>query len=62
MTPFFMDGVQLPQGYRATTRTQFTFYHSENNWKKKKKKMITIKNAQLFYLRNSKKATVALVK
>ena len=23
-----MDGVQLPQGYRATTRKQFTFY----NW------------------------------
>ena len=21
----FMDGVQLPQGYRATTRRQFTF-------------------------------------
>ena len=26
--PFFIDGVQLPQGYRATTRRQFTFYHS----------------------------------
>ena len=25
---FFMDGVQLSQGYRATTRRQFTFYHS----------------------------------
>ena len=25
--PLFMDGVQLPQGYRATTRRQFTFYH-----------------------------------
>ena len=24
---FFIDGVQLPQGYRATTRRQFTFYH-----------------------------------
>ena len=24
----FMDGVQLSQGYRATTRRQFTFYHS----------------------------------
>ena len=23
----FMDGVQLPQGYRATIRKQFTFYH-----------------------------------
>ena len=23
----FMDGVQLPQGYRATTSRQFTFYH-----------------------------------
>ena len=23
----FMDGVQLPQGYRATSRRQFTFYH-----------------------------------
>ena len=23
-----MDGVQLSQGYRATTRRQFTFYHS----------------------------------
>ena len=22
-----MDGVQLPQGYRANTRRQFTFYH-----------------------------------
>ena len=22
-----MDGVQLPQGYRATSRRQFTFYH-----------------------------------
>ena len=26
--PFFMDRVQLSQGYRATTRRQFTFYHS----------------------------------
>ena len=25
--PFFMDEVQLPQGYRATSRRQFTFYH-----------------------------------
>ena len=25
--PLFMDGVQLPQGYRATTTKQFTFYH-----------------------------------
>ena len=24
-----MDGVQLPQDYRATTRTQFIFYHME---------------------------------
>ena len=24
---FFMDGVRLPQGYRATSRRQFTFYH-----------------------------------
>ena len=23
----FMDGVQLPQGYRATSRRPFTFYH-----------------------------------
>ena len=26
LCPLFMDGVQLPQGYRATTRRQFTFY------------------------------------
>ena len=26
--PLFMDGVQPSQGYRATTRRQFTFYHS----------------------------------
>ena len=26
--PLFMDGVQVPQGYRATSRRQFTFYHS----------------------------------
>ena len=26
MAPF-MDGVQMPQGYRATLRRQFTFYH-----------------------------------
>ena len=25
--PLFMDGVQLPQGYRATTRSKFTFYY-----------------------------------
>ena len=25
--PLFMDGAQLSQGYRATTRRQFTFYH-----------------------------------
>ena len=24
--PLFMDGVQLSQGYRATTRRHFTFY------------------------------------
>ena len=24
----FMDGVQLSQGYRATARRQFAFYHS----------------------------------
>ena len=23
--PFFMDGLQMPQGYRATTRREFTF-------------------------------------
>ena len=26
--PLFMDGVQLSQGCRATTRRQFPFYHS----------------------------------
>ena len=26
--PFFMNGVHLSQGYRATMRKQFTFYHS----------------------------------
>ena len=26
--PLFIDGVQLSQGYRATTRRGFTFYHS----------------------------------
>ena len=33
--PLFMDGVQLPQGYRATTRRQFTFYHQvpRNPWR-----------------------------
>ena len=32
--PLFMDQVQLPQGYRATTRRQFTFYHlvPRNYW------------------------------
>ena len=25
--PFLMDGVQLPQGYRATLRRQFPFHH-----------------------------------
>ena len=25
--PFFMDGIQLPQGYRATMTGQFAFYH-----------------------------------
>ena len=24
--PLFMDGVQLPQSYRATMRKQFTYY------------------------------------
>ena len=28
LQPLFMDGVQLCQGYRATSRRQFTFYHS----------------------------------
>ena len=29
LQPLFMDGVQLPQGYRVTARRQrqFTFYH-----------------------------------
>ena len=29
-----MDGVQLPQGYRATMRKEFTFYHCvpRNSW------------------------------
>ena len=27
LCPLFMDGVQLPQGYRATSRREFTFYH-----------------------------------
>ena len=26
--PLFMDGVQLSQGYKATSRRQSTFYHS----------------------------------
>ena len=32
--PLFMDGVQLPQGCRATTGKQFTFYHEvpRNSW------------------------------
>ena len=25
--PFFMEGVQLPQGYKGTKMRQFTFYH-----------------------------------
>ena len=25
--PLFMDRVQLPEGYRSTSRRQFTFYH-----------------------------------
>ena len=25
--PLFMDGNQLSEGYRATTRRQFNFYH-----------------------------------
>ena len=34
MAPFFMDGVQLSQGYRATMGRQFTFYHVvlRNSW------------------------------
>ena len=29
-----MDGFQIPQGYRATTWWQFTFYHEDprNSW------------------------------
>ena len=32
--PFFVDGVQLPQGYSATTGRQFTFYQHvpRNSW------------------------------
>ena len=32
--PFFVDGVQLPQGYGATTGRQFTFYQHvpRNSW------------------------------
>ena len=32
--PFLMDGFQLPQGYTANTRRQFTFYHQvpRNCW------------------------------
>ena len=32
--PFFIDGIQLPQGYSAFLRTQFTFYDSvaRNSW------------------------------
>ena len=25
--PLFMDGVQLPEGHRVTTKGHFTFYH-----------------------------------
>ena len=28
--PLFMNGVQLPQGYRATTRRQFTLYDRDS--------------------------------
>ena len=28
LRPLFINGVQLSQGYRATARRQFTFYHS----------------------------------
>ena len=27
MVPFLMDGVKLSEGYRTTTRRQFTFYY-----------------------------------
>ena len=27
LCPLFMDGIQLPQGNRATMREKFTFYH-----------------------------------
>ena len=27
LSPLFIDGVQLSQSYRTTTRRQFTFYH-----------------------------------
>ena len=30
--PLFMDTVQLCQGYRATARRQFTFYHPLTDW------------------------------
>ena len=30
MAPF-MEGVQMPQGYRASTRSLFTFYHRESS-------------------------------
>ena len=32
--PLFMDEIQLPQGYRTTTRRNFTFYHLvlRNSW------------------------------
>ena len=30
MTPF-MEGVQMPQGYRASTRSLVTFYHWESS-------------------------------
>ena len=32
--PFYMDGVQLPPGYRTTASRHFTFYHlvQRNSW------------------------------
>ena len=30
--PLFLDRLQLSQGYRATMREQFTFYHSLTDW------------------------------
>ena len=61
----FIDGVQLSQGYAATLSAQLTSYHSENDWRKVLyfgKNLMAVKNVQLFFLRNSKKAAVALVK